>query len=65
MACNDGTDGRTQEEKGHLYFPNKDSANEKPWTLLRQPIQLPFPFYKSILIPYHVHKFLFSVHLFL
>ena len=41
-----------QEEARVLFFPSKDSANEKHWTLgLLQLSQLPFLLYKSILLP--------------
>ena len=44
-------DSRAQQEKESLLFlPGKDSANEKPGTLFTKPSQLPFPFYKSILL---------------
>ena len=31
MPCNDNR--AHQEQESHLFFPGKDSANEKPWTL--------------------------------
>ena len=41
-----------QEEVRLLFFFDKDSANEKPWTLCSlQPSQLPFPRYKRVLLP--------------
>ena len=30
MPCNNRAH---QEQESHLFFPGKDSANEKPWTL--------------------------------
>lgn len=49
MPCEDSG---AQQEEDTLFFPGKDSANEKPCTLcLLQPSQLPFTLYKSILIP--------------
>ena len=50
MPCDDSR--AQQEEEKLLFFPGKDSANEKPWTLcLLQPCQLPFPLYKRVLLP--------------
>ena len=46
-------DNRVQQEERRLFFPGKDSANEKPWNLcLLQPSQLPFPPYESGLLPF-------------
>ena len=50
MPCKDSR--AQQEEERLLFFLGKDSANEKPWTLcLLQPSQLPFPLYKTLLLP--------------
>ena len=42
-----------QEEERVLFFPGKDSDNEKPWTLclLSNILQLSFHLCKSILLP--------------
>ena len=42
-----------QQEERVLFFPGKDSANEKPWTLylLSNIFQLSFHLCKSILLP--------------
>lgn len=48
-----GKDNRAQQEDKDSS--GKDSANEKPWTLVNySPPQLPFPFYKSVLLSHHV-----------
>ena len=42
----------TRQEENSIFFPGKDSANEKPWILgLQQPSQLPFPLYKRASLP--------------
>ena len=42
-----------------LFFPGKDSANEKPWILcLLEPSQVPFPSYKVFSFPCIAHTLL-------
>ena len=45
-------DSRTQEEEERLlFFPGKDSANEKPRTLFTTALPTSFSLYKTVLLP--------------
>ena len=45
-------DSRAQWGKEKFIFPGKDSVNEIPRRVcLPEPFQLPFSFYKSVLLP--------------
>ena len=48
--------GAQQEEERVLFFPGKNSANEKPWTLclLSNILQLFFISVEAFSFPYHV-----------
>lgn len=47
MLCDDI---RVPQERESLFFPGKDSANAKPWTICSfQPSDLPFPSIKGFL----------------